>query len=167
MLKKNVLTGDDQEIILAYLSRGRSFGEMAIMHESTRNATVRCDTRVAVLCIEREDFVGIFMHVDSGHEPEHISFLRRVDMLNFHWLAGIDALPYHNAKICFLTFFRKNYLICANSCERNEWIYVIKTGSCRVLKAISNSDLTRSKPTEYPMLKYFGNLKSHCLLVKY
>lgn len=160
ILKKNAQTGEDQEISLAYLSRGRSFGEMAIMHESTRSATVRCDTRVAVLCIEREAFVDIFMHVDTGREPEHIVFLRRrVDVLAKWWPRGLDKLPFHNPKICFLTYFRKNYLVCANSCAQNEWIYVVKEGTCRILKALSSSRLVDSSATRsvvFPEYKHFG-----------
>lgn len=158
MHRKHPITGEDTVTTVAYLSRGRSFGEMAIMHESTRNATVRCDTRVAVLCIEREDFVDIFMHVDSGQEPEHIVFLRSLQLFVELWPIGLEKLPFHNPKICFLTFFRKNYLICANSCAQNDWIYVLKQGTCRVLKTISiGSGLESvSKSTHYPDFKHFG-----------
>jgi hypothetical protein len=103
------------------------------MNESKRNATIKCDTNVSVLSIDRDDFVDIFMHVESGHEPEHISFLRTVDAFA-RW--PVDQLPYHSPKICMLTYFRKNILMCANSYQ-NDWIYVVKQGNCRILKSIS------------------------------
>ncbi len=52
--------------------------ELAIMHSQKRNATVTCHTDVSVLSIDRDDFVDIFMHIEKGKEPEHISYLRKV-----------------------------------------------------------------------------------------
>lgn len=106
---------------------------MAIIHQSKRNATVVCDTDVSVLAIERDDFVDIFMHVETGQEPEHISFLRNVETFT-QW--PIEKLPYYSPKICLLTFFRKNALMCANSAQ-NDWIFIVKHGSCRILKCVT------------------------------
>ena len=108
---------------------------MAIMHASPRNATVMCETDVAVLSIGRDDFIDIFMHIEGNREPEYISFLRNFDLFD-EW--PIENLPYNNPNICLLTFFRKGVLMCKDSSE-SEWIYCIKTGSCRVLKKINTN----------------------------
>jgi hypothetical protein len=123
------------------------------MHQSARNATVTCHTDVCVLTIDRDDFIDIFMHVEQGKEPEHIAYLREVDFFN-DW--PIDRLPYNNPRICLLTYFRyfimcyfieifwclknnyfnrKGLVMCKDS-NKNDWIYVVKNGSCRVLKAL-------------------------------
>lgn len=102
------------------------------MHGSNRNATIYCHSDVSVLCIQRDDFVDIFMHVEKGHEPEHISFLRTINLLN-DW--PLEKLPHHDPKICFLTFFRKGALMCKDS-VKNDWVYVLKQGSCRIVKDI-------------------------------
>ncbi len=73
------------------------------MHASARNATVTCHTDVSVLSIGRDDFIDIFMHVEHGKEPEHISFLREIEIFN-KW--PIEQLPYNDPRICLLTFFR-------------------------------------------------------------
>ena len=113
MLKSeyNLSSGEVANKTVAYLSKGRSFGELAIMHGSARNATVVCDTEVAVLSIGRDDFIDIFMHVEGDKEPEHISYLRNVDIFK-SW--PIEQLPYNDPNICLLTFFRlvtDNYLL--------------------------------------------------------
>ncbi len=77
--------------------------ELAIMHQSARNATVRCESDVMVLTIDRDNFIDLFMHIEKGKEPEHISYLREIDVFN-HW--PIDKLPYDNPRICLLTYFR-------------------------------------------------------------
>ena len=73
------------------------------MHQSPRNATITCNTDVSVLTIDRDDFIDIFMHIEKGKEPEHISYLREIELLN-EW--DIDKLPYNNPRICLLTYFR-------------------------------------------------------------
>jgi hypothetical protein len=73
------------------------------MHQSARNATVRCESDVVVLTIDRDDFIDIFMHVEYGKEPEHISYIRRIDILS-QW--PISKLPHNNPRICLLTYFR-------------------------------------------------------------
>src|SRR5258708_15495316 len=48
-----------EEIPLGVLKPGESFGEAALAEGGTRNATVRCSTAVAVLRIDRDDFLQL------------------------------------------------------------------------------------------------------------
>ena len=121
---------------MAYLSKGKSFGELAIMHASARNATVICHTDVSVLSIGRDDFVNIFMHIEGNEEPEFISYLRDIKLFD-HW--PIEKLPYNNPNICLLTFFRKGVVMCKDS-SNNDWIYCVKLGTCRVIKKLNNNN---------------------------
>jgi ATP-binding cassette subfamily B protein len=50
---------DGEEIPLAVLKPGDSFGEAALAEGGTRNATVRCSTAVDVLRIDRDDFLQL------------------------------------------------------------------------------------------------------------
>ena len=73
------------------------------MHGAKRSATVTCKNSVELLAVGREDFVDIFMPMDKDQEPEHIRFLRGINLLN-GW--PIEKLPYHDPKICCFTYFR-------------------------------------------------------------
>lgn len=73
------------------------------MHGARRSATVTCKTNVELLAVSREDFIDIFMHIEKDKEPEHIRFLRTIDLLR-DW--PIDKIPIDNPKICLFTFFR-------------------------------------------------------------
>lgn len=77
--------------------------ELALMHAAKRSATVTCKNSVELLAVGREDFVDIFMPMDKDQEPEHIRFLRTVQLLK-GW--PIERLPYHDPKICCFTYFR-------------------------------------------------------------
>lgn len=77
------------------------------MHGSKRTATVTCKNSVELLAVGRDDFVDIFMPKNKDQEPEHIRFLRSVNILN-GW--PIECLPHHDPKICCFTFFRYVYI---------------------------------------------------------
>ena len=77
--------------------------ELAIMHGATRSATVTCQTDVELLALNRDDFVDIFMHVERNREPEHIRYLRTVDILK-DW--PLEKLPWNDTRICLFMYFR-------------------------------------------------------------
>ncbi|XP_062585589.1 cyclic nucleotide-binding domain-containing protein 2-like isoform X1 [Saccostrea cucullata] len=135
ILQTDPETGDQVVRTAAVLKKGNSFGELALMHGAKRSATVTCKNSVELLAVGREDFVDIFMPMDKDQEPEHIRFLRTVHLLK-GW--PIEKLPYHDTKICCFTYFRRGLLLCKDS-NISDWVYIIKTGSCRVLKSLHSA----------------------------
>ncbi|XP_048589561.1 uncharacterized protein LOC5509533 isoform X4 [Nematostella vectensis] len=121
------VTGEQRSNTVAVLGKGSSFGELALLHHKTRSATVLCKEDVALLAVGREDFRDIFMSYEDGKEPDHIQFLRTVP-----YLKGVpldQCLTRHD--LCIFHYFRRGVVIVKNS--STEWIYIIKSGSCRVL----------------------------------
>src|SRR5262245_45794870 len=57
------IKADGEEVPLGVLKPGDSFGEAALSEGGTRNATVRCSTAVAVLRIDRDDFLELVERV--------------------------------------------------------------------------------------------------------
>jgi hypothetical protein len=101
-----------------------------------------------VLSIEKEDYMNIFMSIKKGKEPEYITFMRDISLLS---LWPINVLPHNDARICLSSYFRKGVIICNNS-KTSEWIYVIKQGTCRVLKGfqiLKEDQLRIGKPGNY------------------
>ncbi|XP_078681608.1 uncharacterized protein LOC144916353 [Branchiostoma floridae x Branchiostoma belcheri] len=70
------------------------------------------------------------MDKKSDHEPSHITFLRSVYSLR-DWPMG--ALPHGDHSVWYYKHFRKGQVMCPDSSE-SEWVYVIKSGKCKVLK---------------------------------
>ena len=73
------------------------------MHGATRSATVTSKYLMELLAVGRDDFIDIFMHIEKDKEPEHIQYLRSLDIIK-GW--PIDELPWDNPKICLFTYFR-------------------------------------------------------------
>ncbi|CAG5131875.1 unnamed protein product, partial [Candidula unifasciata] len=121
------------------LGRGNSFGELAFLHMSKRSATVTCRDDVELLCIDREDFIDIFMRPRKGDEPDHIKFLKSVDLLQ-GW--PVSLLPHVNPKICAFTYVRRGVILCHDNAN-SDWIFVVYSGSCKVLKALEDIPVPR------------------------
>ncbi len=63
--------------ILAVLGPGECFGEIALLHDVRRTATVRAATPLTVLVLGRDEFLGgIGSHARSTHEARGIARAR-------------------------------------------------------------------------------------------
>ncbi|PFX22650.1 Cyclic nucleotide-binding domain-containing protein 2 [Stylophora pistillata] len=127
LLVNDAKTREQRNTTVAVLGKGSSLGELALLHHKTRSATVLCKDEVSLLAVCREDFRDIFMSYEDGREPEHIRFLRGVPYLKD--LPLDDLTTKHD--VCIFHYFRRGVVIVNES--KTKWIYVVKTGSCRVL----------------------------------
>ncbi|CAL1526847.1 unnamed protein product [Lymnaea stagnalis] len=132
VLETDKQTGEQTARTAAFLGKGKSFGELALMHQSRRSATVTCRDDVELLAVGREDFIDIFMHVERDVEPEHVRFLRSLQILR-NW--PIEVLPVDNPQTLLFTYVRRGVLLCRDS-NSSDWIYVVKSGHCSVIKAL-------------------------------
>ncbi|XP_015779126.1 PREDICTED: uncharacterized protein LOC107356968 [Acropora digitifera] len=117
-----------------FLRRGDSFGELAILHDTRRKATVISREPIELLVISKEDFVDIFMLAGGNkniNDPDHKKFVH-----NIHFLKGWPVeLMASNPKKCLFHFFRSGSVLVKDS-NHSDWIYIIKSGSCQVLKKL-------------------------------
>ncbi|KAK3591738.1 hypothetical protein CHS0354_019508 [Potamilus streckersoni] len=88
---------------LVSLHRGMSFGELAVITRSKRQATVSTSTAAEFLCISAKDFEDIFMAggIKSVTDPDHNSFIRSIPFLK-HW--PLEILP-RFPQACVFHFF--------------------------------------------------------------
>ncbi|RUS86813.1 hypothetical protein EGW08_005409 [Elysia chlorotica] len=166
ILDTDKLTGEQKARTVTFLGKGKSFGELALMYKSRRTATVRCQEDVELLAVAREDFVDIFMHVERDVEPEHVTFLR-----SLHVLRGwpVEVLPANNPRVLVFTYVRRGIVLCKDS-NCSEWIYVIKSGSCRVIKALKQANAQQKIQKQHRQINKAGkelkeiSMDHYCLL---
>ncbi|XP_044856838.1 cGMP-dependent protein kinase-like [Mauremys mutica] len=131
----NRQTGELYAKTVAFLKKGKYFGDVAILTGARRNATVVCHDTVSLLAVSRQEFLNIFLNRESGEGPDFMNFLHKIELLS-GW--PVEKLPYNNPRICAFTFFRPGTVITKDS-KASSKIYVIKTGRLRVLKAMTSS----------------------------
>ncbi|XP_069129509.1 cyclic nucleotide-binding domain-containing protein 2-like [Argopecten irradians] len=131
LLLRNPKTGASFVKTATIMRRGMSFGELALLHHSRRTATVTSQGGCQLLTIGRQDFFDIFMSGQGDQIPEHIRFVSQCDFMK-DW--PIDNLLEH-PQFCLLHFFKRNVVVVKDS-NFSEWLYVVKAGSCQVLREL-------------------------------
>jgi CRP-like cAMP-binding protein len=66
------------EVVLARLGKGACFGEMALLSQAPRNASVRAATDVTALAIERDDFHALFSSIPAFEKSIRDALKERV-----------------------------------------------------------------------------------------
>ncbi|KAK2192128.1 hypothetical protein NP493_38g06019 [Ridgeia piscesae] len=164
--------------VMGRLSKGESFGEIALLYRLRRTASVESVSNMTLIVIRGEDFKDIFINAKNG-EPEHVTFLRGIKFLE-RW--PIDTLK-ESPEMTLFHFFRRGHVIVPDSAT-NEWLYIVMTGTCHVMKALeavtpirtpkrrirpvllcnmacpeyaSKVDCGRSKSANFDVLRFCGN----------
>ncbi|XP_021350615.1 uncharacterized protein LOC110448602 isoform X2 [Mizuhopecten yessoensis] len=119
--------------LLVSLHRGMSFGELAVISQSKRQATVSTQTATELLCISGEDFEEIFMAggKKTVTDPDHNSFIKNIRFLK-NWPVHLLA---QNPNACMFHYFNRGQVLVRDS-NQSEWIYIVKSGSLSVLKKL-------------------------------
>ncbi|KAJ8297712.1 hypothetical protein KUTeg_024243, partial [Tegillarca granosa] len=133
-LMQDPKTGETRVNTIARLTKGQSFGEIGLLFNTLRTATVESATPMEVLVIGKEDFNRIFMKAEDPEvEPEHVTFLREIPLM-VHW--PVDILREEPGS-CLLHYFKRGSLITDDN-KKSEWLYFVRTGTCDVLKKLRN-----------------------------
>ncbi|XP_057311665.1 cyclic nucleotide-binding domain-containing protein 2-like isoform X3 [Hydractinia symbiolongicarpus] len=129
---KVLSTKDKVPRTICYLKRGDSFGELSIIHSTNRQATIITEECIELLCIAKKDFVDIFMSSGPGeknvYDPDFASFVGEIKFLKLWPVHQLHNEPKH----CLFNYFKNDAVLVKDS-KYSDWIYIIKSGSCRVL----------------------------------
>lgn len=124
------------ETPVGVFKRGDSFGDKSIINNTPRTSSVSVSgTRpICLLEIDKDDFFKIQSPVSS--EAERKDFLQKVDLFNlinynFQSLMNDNR---NNQALCSI-YFKNGQTICENS-QIDDWIYVVKSGTCKVVRRI-------------------------------
>ena len=140
---------NEEKLVKKYQS-GDSFGELALLYNSPRAATVKAITDVITWCLDRETFNNIVKDAAQKKREKYETFLKKVDILS-----TIDS--YELTQICDAVksgvYFKGDYII--REGESGDVFYILEEGNC-----IASKRLEPGKPPEeikkYGPGDYFG-----------
>ncbi|XP_053406464.1 uncharacterized protein LOC128559244 [Mercenaria mercenaria] len=119
------------ELVASYLKPGDTLGEKEILTNSERPATVVCKEPVEVLGVDREALIDIFK---AAGGLGSIEFLKCIPELSDFPLELLQTYHFSMA----VHYYRRGAVIAKNGNE-SEWIYIVRSGSCQVYKAIKDN----------------------------
>ncbi|XP_032234964.1 cGMP-dependent protein kinase 1 isoform X2 [Nematostella vectensis] len=110
--------------VLGHMGPGKAFGELAILYNCTRTASVRAQTSGKLWAIDRQTFQTIMMKTGLMRTAEHMEFLRSVNLLK-------DLAESYLLKIADVieeTFYEEGEYIIRQG-ARGDTFFIIKSGN--------------------------------------
>lgn len=119
-------------IVLGKLWSGKAFGELAILYNCTRTASVIAVTDARVWVLDRKIFQSIMMRTGLQRQEEHIAFLQSVPLLKD---LSFDVLA-KMADVLEVDFYpSEDYIIRQGT--TGDTFFIISSGQVKVTKRIS------------------------------
>ncbi len=142
--------GDPPTYLKTY-QPGESFGELALLYNAPRAATIRAKTNCVLWALDRECFNNIVKDASIKKREKYENTLKKVELLK-----SID--PYELGQICDAlktkSFKKGDYII--KEGDKGDEFYIIDEGKCHAEKSFDGGAPQRVK--EYDSCDYFGEL---------
>ncbi|XP_055959352.1 uncharacterized protein LOC130014330 [Patella vulgata] len=119
------------------MKKGDSFGELALLQEVTRTATVTARETIELLVVHKDTFAQVCPQIFEKELSEKERFLRRLPIFSEKWWSK-DALE----KLCLQAQIQEysiNKLIVKDS-RRDNWVYVCMEGKAQIIRCLSLKD---------------------------
>lgn len=136
--------------VLGKMAAGRVFGELAILYNCTRTASVRAVTDVRVWVLDRRIFQAIMMKTGIQRQEENVNFLKSVPLLRSLPAEKLSKL----ADVLEVDFFHEGEYIIREGAT-GDTFFIINKGEVKVTQTIAGFE----EPQEVRKLKrgdYFG-----------
>ena len=114
---------------------GFSFGEIALMKKTTRNATIRAVDNTVLLSISKDDYNSIMMEIEIKKLGKEIEIFKK----NYQFFNCFDLEKMIQVYNCFnkITLYKGDFLCHQN--DINDYIFIIINGKFEVFSYISFS----------------------------
>ncbi|XP_070544121.1 cGMP-dependent protein kinase 1-like isoform X3 [Ptychodera flava] len=136
--------------VLGTMGSGKVFGELAILYNCTRTASVKAVTDAKIWAIDRKAFQMVMMKTGIQRQEENIRFLKSVPLLKHLSAENLSKL----ADSLEIDFFHENEYIIREGAT-GDTFYIISKGTVQVTQQVQSFD----EPQEVRKLKrgdYFG-----------
>ncbi len=128
IIKEGVVEISQNQNIVRTLSRGESFGELALLHNAMRSRTVRSLKKCQFYCIDRGNFKSIMNEMNNQNFEENKSFLDSI--------SSLDSLREEQKSLLTSKLVKENHE--ENKCifkegDSGNCLYLIREGEVNVL----------------------------------
>ncbi|KAJ3124421.1 Guanine nucleotide exchange factor lte1 [Nowakowskiella sp. JEL0407] len=139
-------SGDGDSVVVARKSKGEGFGELALVNDAPRAATILTTSECYLLRVEKADYNRILRFIHNKEQKEKMMFIRKIPFLSNFTDGGIMAI----ADVMSMKHYKKAEWIVKES-EPISKLYIICRGSCDIYKrlSISTQDLENSRKLQH------------------
>jgi len=139
------------KLVKTYVA-GDSFGELALLYNAPRAATIKTKTQSILWSLDRETFNNIVKQASIVKHQKYESFLKSVELLS-------TVEPYELSQVCDsikVCSFKKNEFVIKEG-EAGDIFYIIEEGTASAFKQLKKGEPV-VKILDYKRGQYFGEL---------
>lgn len=136
VLAEGKLSVSQGQKILGEMGPGKLFGELAILYNCTRTASVKAITDAKLWAIDRHVFQQIMMKTGIERQKEHLKFLKSVELLRN--LPSIDLVKL--ASCLEVDYYTEGEFIIREG-SKGDTFYIISNGTVRVTQSIQGHEV--------------------------
>jgi cAMP-dependent protein kinase regulator len=145
-----LITKDGAEVVVKTCEAGDAFGELALLYNAPRAASVQAKDRCVCWKLDRETFNHIVKDAAAKKRDRYMDFFKEVPLLN-----AVDAYGRSQVADALKTKeVKKGTEIIAQGSEGQEF-FIIEEGTCKAVKKVSDQP---DKELELKAGDYFGEL---------
>lgn len=138
-------------VLVLQCSKGMGFGELALMYDSPRAATVKATSDVVSWAIDRQSFKRVMMGTTTKRRDKYSEFLGGVDLLSS--LTYAERLTIADA-LAPVEFKAGEDVVTEGDAVNTDRFYIVESGELKATKAAAEGEVCpRLKPGSY-----FGEL---------
>jgi len=132
-----VANGEDEKgsSTTTLLKRGDKFGEAELATNAKRKATVMSQDDVCLFVVSRQDYCDICL-AKGDKDMYNLDFFKKNPVFN-HW--PMERLI-ENPESWTMQNYKPGILVVEDS-NRSEWLYLIKSGTCKIVKCLKPREL--------------------------
>lgn len=129
LLAQKLKENDPGFFTIAYLSDGQAFGEMALIHNKPRMATVRCVQKTHLIVLTKEAFEAVIGKMEKRLLNEKLDFMQNLPFFNMVARNTIARITYSLKK----KTFNKGQIIFKEG-DDAKTVYLIMSGEVEITK---------------------------------
>ncbi|XP_064405197.1 uncharacterized protein LOC135350362 isoform X3 [Halichondria panicea] len=129
------------------LHGGDTFGDIEINSGSRRLSTCTVSGSTELLVISKSDYldIGLRQARKSYQKAKPYEFCRSINLLKYWPLVDLEK----QTDMCKIFYCRANHVVVKDS-KKSDWIYIVMTGTCRVVKRFVDTPPRRTSMQVIP-----------------
>ena len=161
VLEESRAAREEDLVQVATLDAGATFGELSLLNNETRAATIKTKTSVALAILYKDDYARILSAQNDGQLKEKVKFLRSFPLFGDWSQLALSKLTYFFLELSYKrgeTLFREG--------DSVREVYFIKSGEFELRKMIPSESRFLLKPVKYPHLRNSKEAQSRPIFLK-
>lgn len=133
-------SNEEELITVAHYDNGMAFGELALIKDQPRAASIQCEVDTHFAVLSKDDYLNIIGKIESRKLELFIEFLHDIPTFSSWTKKKLELLTYHLVKV---PYKRKQIVFSINSPP--EYVYIVQEGEFELAKTLTTKKMNNKK----------------------